>query len=115
MSIKYKYQLYLVLYNFVIEVVALEKKGHIKMLKCRECGKEYPPIKIHACEDCFGPLEVVYNLDSIKVNKHIIKKRDRTLWRYHELLPIEDKAKIVDLRAGFTPLQECRRLAETLG
>ncbi len=96
-------------------MVALEKKVHVKMLKCRECGKEYPPTKIHACEDCFGPLEVVYDLDSIKVNKHVIEGRGETLWRYRELLPIEDEAKIVDLGAGFTPLQECRRLAEALG
>ncbi|MEM3437384.1 MAG: threonine synthase [Nitrososphaerales archaeon] len=91
------------------------RKNYIKVLKCRECGKEYPPIKIHACEDCFGPLEAIYDLNSIEVDKHFIEKRSRTLWRYYELLPIEDEAKIVDLGAGFTPLHQCRRLAETLG
>jgi len=44
-----------------------------------------------------------------------LEKRPITLWRYHELLPIENKAKIVDLGAGYTPLRECKRLAKTLG
>lgn len=98
-----------------MEVAALNKESHVKMLKCRECGKEYPPIKIYACEECFGPLELVYNIDSININKHIIEGRSKTLWRYRELLPLEDAAKIVDLGAGFTPLHKCKRLAEALG
>jgi threonine synthase len=44
-----------------------------------------------------------------------LEKRPTTLWRYHELLPIENKEKIVDLGAGFTPLRKCKRLARTLG
>lgn len=95
-------------------VKTLKKNGHIKALKCRECGREYPPAKIHACEECFGPLEVIYNIDSINISKPVIETRSKTLWRYRELLPLEDEKKIVDLGAGFTPLQECKRLAETL-
>jgi threonine synthase len=97
------------------EVVTFSKKSYVKMLKCRECGKEYPPIKIHACERCFGPLEVVYDINSMNIDKHIIEERDKTLWRYRELLPLEDAAKIIDLGAGFTPLHRCERLAEALG
>jgi len=41
------------------------KLTHIKTLKCRECGREYAPTKIYVCEDCFGPLEVIYNYNSI--------------------------------------------------
>jgi len=39
----------------------------------------------------------------------------RSLWRYFELLPIEDKDNIVSLEEGFTPLRRCERLGETLG
>jgi len=87
---------------------------HIKALKCKECGKEFPPVRIDACEHCFGPLEVVYNLESIELDRNSFKKRPDTLWRYHELLPIENKTKIVDLGAGFTILHECKTLAKTL-
>lgn len=89
--------------------------SYIKALKCRECGKEYPPIRIHACEDCFGPLDVVYRIDAIELDRNSFEKRPRTLWRYKELLPIKDETNIVDLGAGLTILHKCKRLGETLG
>jgi threonine synthase len=87
----------------------------IKTLKCRECGAEYPPVKIHACENCFGPLEVEYRLDEIQLDRKQLSSRPSSLWRYSELLPVSDKSKIVDLGAGFTRLIEAKRLAEALG
>lgn len=93
----------------------LKKNSYIKALKCRECGKEFPPTKIYACEHCFSPLEVVYDLDYIRLDKEIFKNRPHSLWRYYELLPIVDETKIVDLGAGYTPLRECNRLAKKLG
>jgi len=92
----------------------LDKERYLKTLRCRECGKEFPPTRIHACEDCFGSLEAVYDLNSIELDKKSFSQRPNTLWRYHELLPIEDKTKIIDLGAGFTTLRECKRLARAL-
>src|SRR3990172_253695 len=88
---------------------------YIKALKCRECGTEYPATKIPACEKCYGPLEVVYEFDAIKLGRTSFKHRSLSLWRYRELLPVENKSKIVDLGAGFTALRICERLAEKLG
>ncbi len=88
---------------------------HAKALKCRECGREYSLTKLYACEDCFGPLEVVYSYDSIQLDRQSFKNRPKTVWRYFELLPVSDKTKIVDLGAGYTKLQKCDRLAKTLG
>jgi len=102
-------------YNSVMEGSPLRENRYIKTLKCRECGAEFPSVRIHACEHCFGPLEVVYKLDSIELDRNSFKKRSNTLWRYHELLPIEDKTRVVDLGAGFTSLRECKRLEEVLG
>jgi len=101
-------------YNSVMEGSPLRENRYIKTLKCRECGAEFPSVRIHACEHCFGPLEVVYNLDSIALDRNSFKKRPDTLWRYHELLPIENKTKIVDLGAGFTILHKCKGLAKAL-
>ena len=53
-------------------------------------------------------------MDSIELDRTSLKKRPTTLWRYSELLPVEDKAKIVDIGAGFTILHDCKRLAEKL-
>ncbi|HEY7713360.1 MAG TPA: hypothetical protein VIE90_02545 [Candidatus Binatia bacterium] len=35
-------------------------------LQCRECGQAYPQAPLHVCENCFGPLEIQYDYDSIK-------------------------------------------------
>ena len=91
-------------------------KLKIKGLKCRECGKLYPPAALHVCEFCFGPLEVDYNYDEIK--KHISRKKieggPKSLWRYIDLLPIEGHPT-VGLYAGFTPLIEAKNLGAELG
>lgn len=90
--------------------------GSIKSLKCRECRKEYEPQFRYVCEDCFGPLDVVYNEDNIiGVNKHTFESREKTYWRYFELLPIADRSNIVSLNAGLTPLQAADKLGPKLG
>lgn len=81
-------------------------------LKCRECGEEYEAGQQFACDQCFGPLEVIYDVNSITLNRNQIKRRTNSIWRYHELLPIKDKTKIVDLGVGFTTLHDCKRLAK---
>jgi threonine synthase len=87
--------------------------GVVRALKCRECGKDYEPRLKYVCDECFGPLDVVYG--SIKVSRETFASREKTYWRYFELLPIADKANIVSLSAGFTPLQKADRLAQELG
>lgn len=89
--------------------------AYIKALRCRECGKDFPPVRIYACDDCFGPLDVVYDYGSIELDGDSFKQRPRTVWRYRELLPVEDTTKIVDLGAGYTPLHKCERLADVIG
>jgi threonine synthase len=90
--------------------------GHIKGLKCRECGREYPIEPIYVCEFCFGPLEVAYDYASIAkaISREAIGKRGKTLWRYRELLPIDGEPQ-VGLNSGFTPLVKADRLAKELG
>ena len=90
--------------------------GYIKGLKCRECGRQYSVDPIYVCEFCFGPLEVVYNYKSIKkaLTKKVIEKRERNLWRYRELLPIDGEPQ-VGLNSGYTPLLKADNLAKKLG
>ncbi len=90
--------------------------SHVKGLKCRECSREYPIEPIYVCEFCFGPLEVVYDYESIKKELDIQKilSRPTSLWRYRELLPIDGNPK-VGLEAGFTPLVKADRLAKKIG
>ncbi len=90
--------------------------GYVKDLKCRECGREYPVAPIYVCEFCFGPLEVVYDYKGIKkaLTRKVIEKREKNLWRYKELLPLDGEPH-VGLNSGYTPLLKADNLAKELG
>ncbi|MDG6929110.1 MAG: threonine synthase [Nitrososphaerota archaeon] len=84
-------------------------------LRCRECGKEYPLSLKYVCGDCFGPVDVVYDYDSMGLNRNSFVSRPKSLWRYHEFLPVELSPESTELQAGYTPLVNSRRLAGELG
>ena len=85
-------------------------------LRCRECGRTYPLKPSHICEFDFGPLEIQFDYGAIRktISREKIAERPPTLWRYHELLPVNggwDETWPV----GFTPLQRARNLGDQLG
>jgi threonine synthase len=82
-------------------------------LQCRECKKEYEPTFKYICDECFGPVDVKYDFPSI--SRDTFANREHTYWRYFELLPILDKANIVSIGAGMTPLIKAEKLGEKLG
>lgn len=63
------------------------------------------------------PLLCRYDLDAVRerVDRDALAQRAPTLWRYRELLPVEDDAHVVTLGEGCTPLLSCPRLAAELG
>jgi threonine synthase len=85
-------------------------------LICRECGATYPSEARYSCENCFGPLEVEYDLHAARsaVTRAAIESGPNSIWRYEALLPDPGVAPI-DLGAGWTPLRRSTRLAEVLG
>ena len=85
-------------------------------LKCRLCGKHYPKEALNFCTDDFGPLEVAYDYNEVArtLTRKAIQARPRTLWRYHELLPL-DGEPTVGRQVGGTPLVRADRLARALG
>jgi threonine synthase len=91
--------------------------GKLLGLRCRECGAEYELQATHVCEMCFGPLDVVFDYDSLKkvVTRERIEKGPASMWRYRDLLPIEDSIPVVSLGEGFTPLVKADRLGAELG
>lgn len=63
------------------------------------------------------PLWVRYDLDGIKsqVDRDALAHRESTMWRYHELLPLDDEAERVTLSESITPVISCPNLATSAG
>src|SRR5438034_10012821 len=85
-------------------------------LRCKECGKEQAKDPVAACAGCWGGLEPVYDLDEVRrtFTPETIAARPRDLWRYRELLPLDDEPT-VGRGTGFTPLLPAPRLGRRLG
>ena len=88
--------------------------GIAQALVCRRCNVEIPPTKVISCPKCLAPVDVIYDYDSIHLSRDSFDARPRTLWRYRELLPIQESRNIVDLNTGFTPLHRCSNLEKLL-
>ena len=84
-------------------------------LTCHLCGAAYPAEALWVCTECLGPLEVSYDYAAIRgaVSRRLVESRSSSLWRYRELLPIEQPR--TGFNSGFTPLVRAERLARELG
>ncbi len=90
---------------------------NVTHLECANCHKTYEANKLHnLCVECGKPLLVRYDLEQAKLTltKESLKNRAENLWRYAEVLPVENGENVVCLGEGFTPLLKTERLAETL-
>jgi threonine synthase len=85
-------------------------------LRCKECGKTWGHAPRSFCEDCFSPLEVSFDYDSIKkrVRRDDLSKRSFNMWRYSEFLPVPENFQAPNAVGG-TPLVPANHLAEKLG
>jgi threonine synthase len=88
----------------------------VQSLKCKECGTAYELDASYFCENCFGPLEVVYDLDGLEAAevKRRIQAGSQGIWRYADFLPFAGRPGD-PLEPGLTPLLRADRLAERLG
>ena len=85
-------------------------------LQCIGCGATYDPHEvIYVCGKCGDLLSVVYNYDQLpRKLKRLWNSRALSVWRYKEVLPIEDYSKVVTLNEGGTGLYRCHKLAKAL-
>jgi threonine synthase len=85
-------------------------------LRCRECGKTFGNQPRSICEECFSPLEITYDYDSIRprVSREAFASRAPNMWRYRELLPLPEGYES-SLPVGYTPLVSASRLGEKIG
>jgi threonine synthase len=88
-----------------------------KEIICPRCNQGYELSQLLNLCRCGSPLLVRYDLAraGAALDKSLLEKRKPTLWRYRELLPLQDEANLVSLGEGFTPLLEARALGGEVG
>src|SRR3954468_12581801 len=87
-------------------------------LVCSACGAVYPADRpMTTCPACGKVLFARYDLDGArrKMTPEKLSTRPWNLWRYREILPVQDVASAPSLGEGGTPLHEAPRLARQFG
>ena len=91
---------------------------NVKCARCVKCGREYEAVPgLTNCE-CGGILDIVYDYAYIRTRltkEKLAARTERTMWRYRELLPVEESTEPTPLRVGWSPLYDEPRLAAQLG
>ena len=82
------------------------------------CGSgPFDPSEPHHLCPCGAPLLARYDLGGLagQWTPETLPTRTPSLWRYREVLPLDDGEEPVSLGEGFTPLVRARRLERALG
>ncbi len=90
--------------------------GRLKSLRCPKCGSEPASATVFRCPTCKSILEVNVEIGHLTRSDlaAMRQSRDSTIWRWFDFFPIEDRASIVSLGEGGTPLLLARRLGARL-
>jgi len=88
-----------------------------QQIVCARCQKRFALTELLNLCPCGSPLLVRYDLDKAKAAfvKSSLEGRVASLWRYRELLPLQNDANLVSLGEGYTPLLKAKKLASELG
>jgi threonine synthase len=86
-------------------------------LECTKDGRRYEPGQVLNLCECGAPLFARYNLERAAKDMRPghLALREPTLWRYDDVLPVENPDHRISLGEGFTPLLSARRLGATMG
>ncbi len=92
--------------------------GRVRSLCCPRCGRTYDPAEYRErCEACGAILEVAIDLSGLGPGDRdaLLESPERGLFRWWPFLPLSDRACIVSLGEGDTPLLPGGRLGAQLG
>jgi threonine synthase len=86
-------------------------------LDCTKCDRRYEPGHVLTVCECGAPLFARYDLAraALDLRPGHLALREPTMWRYREVLPVDDPESRVSLGEGFTPLVAAPRLGRRLG
>ncbi|MFF5052175.1 threonine synthase [Micromonospora sp. NPDC000663] len=79
---------------------------YLTHLDCPRCGREYAADRLQNLCECGSPLLARYDLPAVAkaVAPERFPLRPADLWRYRELLPVDDLRYVTTLGEGWTPL-----------
>lgn len=90
---------------------------NVTHLECALCGLRHEARKLqNLCIECGKPLLVRYDLRAAgqTLYPQTLKEREASLWRYREVLPVDDWANVVSFGEGWTPLLNADAVAAKL-
>ncbi len=72
---------------------------------------------MNLCPACSKPLLARYDLERAAqtLTRRSLLTRPATMWRYGEVLPVQDQAAVLSLGEGWTPLIRADRLGQQIG
>lgn len=91
---------------------------NVMHLECAACRLEHEARRLlNLCRECGKPLLVRYDLKqaALTLTKESLVSRRADLWRYREVLPVENDENIVSLGEGWTPLLRAKNLGKQIG
>ncbi len=87
--------------------------------KCTSCGAVYDAVPgLTTCTKCGGILDIEYDyfyIRSVLSPEELAARKDYSMWRYREFLPVGGESRLPKLRVGWSPLYKSERLANKLG
>jgi threonine synthase len=87
-------------------------------LRCSACGLKHDWSRLqNLCSACQKPLVAEYDFDAIgkSLDRLSLTSREKSLWRFREMLPLPSTVEPVSLGEGGTPLLRAARLGENIG
>ncbi len=87
-------------------------------LECTSCGLRHDAATLqNLCRACQKPLFPAYDLTAVgrAVTRDSFAPREKSLWRFREVLPLPAEVEPITLGEGGTPLLDARRFGENVG
>ncbi|MCZ8522448.1 MULTISPECIES: threonine synthase [Paenibacillus] len=90
----------------------MSRYSYFSHLECPKCRQTYDGREVQQLCACGSPLLARYELEELKraLPRPELDGREASLWRYHELLPVELRENVVTLGEGWTPLLSLPKL-----
>ena len=87
-------------------------------LSCTNCGLRHEWEQLqNLCTNCQKPLFPVYDLAAVgrALKREDLARREKSLWRYREVLPLPPDVEAVSFGEGGTPLLRAKKFGEASG